>query len=229
MDELDFSFGKMDFDFFSESEYDIAKHGIKIVKPKKTKTVLCKYKFAEEMAREISLDENVRYYAIINGSFIFGDLIEALIIEKRLKVNHLLISTLSLSENNIDSLHGLLSQDYVTALSLIVSEHFYSHERGNLVKYAYEELGGYNFQLATCRTHQKLALIETTCKKYIVIHGSANLRSSGNIEQINIEENREIFDFEMEYNLRIIEEFQTIKKKINRGKLWHLVAKDSKE
>ena len=67
-------------------------------------------------------------------------------------------------------------------------------------------------------------MIETLGGKYIVIHGSANLRSSSNIEQFVIEENKELFDFWYSYHERIVEKYKTIKKSLRGGELWQVVA-----
>jgi hypothetical protein len=44
-----------------------------------------------------------------------------------------------------------------------------------------------------------MCIFETYCGMKIVIHGSANLRSSDNIEQIDIEENEELFNYSDEF------------------------------
>ena len=59
-----------------------------------------------------------------------------------------------------------------------------------------------------------------------VIHGSANLRSSGNIEQFMIEENEDLYDFNIEYQRRIIDTYATIKKEVGGVKLWQAVAQE---
>lgn len=145
--------------------------------------------------------------------------------EKNYHVKEMTISTLSLSENNVDSLGNLMYGQYIDKLNVIVSDYFFSHERDNLVKYMYEELDkdDKEFQLAAAGTHCKITLIETHCGNKFVFHGSANLRSSANIEQVCFEENKTLFDFHNEYNQRIIEKYKTINKSIRVGKLWKLI------
>ena len=90
------------------------------------------------------------------------------------------ISTLSLSQDNIDSLANLLDWGYIDELNLIVSAYWFSHERWSLVPYCYERLDKEDkFQLAVAGIHTKTCQFETLGGKRIVIHGSANLRSSG--------------------------------------------------
>lgn len=143
-----------------------------------------------------------------------------------MKAKEITISTLSMSQENIDSFANLLNNGYIEKLNLIVSDFFYSHERKNLVKYMYDVLDIDNkFQLSVCRTHTKICLIETELnggRKY-VFHGSANLRSSDNIEQIMLEENSELYDFNFEFHKKIIDNFATIKKSLRGGKLFNLI------
>ena len=136
------------------------------------------------------------------------------------------IQTLSLSQENVDSLATLLLKGYVKELNLIVSDYFYSHERNQLIPYIYEQLDlGDRFQLAVCGTHTKIITAHLTNGIKLVIHGSANLRSSGNIEQIAIQNSAEIYDFVTEFNDRIIQQYKTINKSIRRKKLWLIASK----
>lgn len=183
-----------------------------------------KYRNAEMLASDIVLHENSRYFAIIDGSFIFGDFIEALVVNNNLLVEQMLISTLSMSEDNIDSLANLLNGGFVQDLSLIVSDYFYSHERHNLIQYAYDELDKDNkFQLAVASSHCKICIFASGSLK-VVIHGSANLRSSSNIEQIVVEVNNDLYDFIHDYQMKIVNHYATIKKSIRDSKLWNTIT-----
>lgn len=196
------------------------KWGTRYIRPPKCKDIpehRLKFKFAQDAVREMDLQEGCRYFMLVDGTFIAGDLIEALIVEKELKVKTLTISTLSLSENNVDSLALLLDNDHVENLNLIISDYQFSHERHNLIPYIYQELDKNDrFQLAAAGTHCKIALIETENLK-IVMHGSANLRSSSNIEQICIEESPELYDFNFECQSWILDKYQTIKKSVRQN------------
>jgi hypothetical protein len=187
------------------------------------------YEKAQALAKDLVLDKGCRYYVVVNGSFFAGDLIEALVVEHDLPVKKLSISTLSLNENNVDSLANLVNGGFVDELNLIVSDYFYSHERHNLIPYIYQELDKDNkFQLAVASTHCKLCLIETHCGKKITIHGSANLRSSSNIEQLAIEEDAIRYDFNDRIQDQIIDAYKTINKSVRRVNLWQAVTKPQK-
>lgn len=243
MNEIDFNFD-FNLEVFSDIEFDLElEFNNRYIKPPKTKVneYFVKYDNALKLAKEVVVSPENKYYFVINGSFIFGDFIEALIVENNWLVERLVISTLSMSENNVDSLRNLIDGDYVRRLDLIVSDHFFSHERHNLVPYIYEQLDIEDkFQFAVAGTHCKIALIHTECGKKIIMDGSANLRSSGNIEQFRLEQNEPLYEFNLLDQDNIIEKFKTINKDIPKNniyktktlrhrKLWQVVAKDSKE
>ena len=218
---LDIDFEEIDFDFFEEQRYNIAK-------PKIQKSKNVNFKYAKEFAKEIVINKGSRYYSFIDGSFIFGDFIEAFLVEND-KCAKVTLSTLSLSQENVDSFANLLNNGYVSELNIIVSDYFFSHERNNLIKYMFEVLDFEDrFQLSVCRTHTKITLLEYDDKK-VVISGSANLRTSDNLEQICIEENEELYNFNMEVHQRIIDEFKTINKSIKTKRLWQVVQNNIQE
>lgn len=197
------SFGKLDF-----------RHIEPVLAPEIEEEYL-NYSYAEDMSRELKIKKGMRSYSFLDGSFYFGDFIEAFIIENNLSIRELTVSTLSLNQNNIDSFAILLNNGYVQKLNLIVSHYFFSHERSLLIPYIYDKLDIDNkFQLVVMRTHCKIVLIDSYEGYKFVFHGSANLRSSGNIEQLMIEENEELYDFNYDYQKNIIKRYYTIKKEV---------------
>lgn len=191
-----------------------------------------KYSNARKLAEEIKLENGMRYDCIVSGNFIFGDFIEAFITHNNAKCKQMTVSTLSLDQNNVDSFANLLNNGYVDELNLILSDYFFAHERRALIPYIYDKLDIDNrFQLASAGSHTKVVLFETLGGKKIVIHGSANLRSSSSIEQFVIEENPDVYDFHLDYHMRIVEEYKTINKDVKRNrslrgkKLWEVIEK----
>ena len=223
MNELDtFKYSNDDFDlgidFNFDDKIESRIHKPKLLRPRKELQV--KFKDAKKLAKEINLAETPRVDCLINGAFIFGDFIEAFIVEKNIKVKKMVISTLSLSQNNIDSLKILLEKEYIDDLTLIVSDYFFSHERKGLIKYAYDVLDIDNkFQLSVTKTHTKICYFETLGGKKIVTHGSANLRSSDNIEQFTIEINESLYDFYDNFYSQIIQTFKTINKSVRNTEI----------
>lgn len=201
--------------------------------PKKSKEInekFLKYRNAEQLANDINFNENNRFFVIIDGSFFFGDFIEAFIVKHNIHVKKMTISTLSMNKNNVDSLANLINGNYVDELNLILSDYFYSHEKHDLIPYIYETLDIDNkFQLSFAGTHCKICIFETVNKRKFVFHGSANLRSSSNIEQIMLEESEELYNFMDEIQSNILEEYKTINKSLRGNKLWQIVNQEKAE
>lgn len=201
----------------------------RIIAPRLRKPITAAYRHAEEFAKAVSLEKDAHYYAIVSGDFIFGDLLEALICDKETHVKNLDVATLSLSQNNIDSFRTIMDTGYCLKLNLIVSHYFFSHERKGLIPYIYQELDrGDRFQLSVAGSHCKIACFETFEGLKFSLHGSANLRSSSNVEQFTLTEDAGLYDFNMQFMDGIHRVYSTIKhgeqKGIaGRGKLWQQV------
>lgn len=229
MNELDLSFDISDNDFDLDLDLNVGNVGIetRIFKPKKQRTrseKQIKFKYAKDLAESIPFEKNSRFFCVVNGSFIFGDFIEAFLVKNNARAENMIINTLSLSYDNILSLKLLLEKGYISNLNIIVSDYFFSHERSGLVEQLYRHLDIDNrFQLAVARTHMKTCIFETTGGKKIVIHGSANLRSSDNIEQFMIEENEGLYDFNLDFQNKIIQEYKTINKTVRGENLWQKI------
>lgn len=197
------------------------------INPPKSKDIpehKLKYDYAADLARDIVVSKTGRVFVILAGSFIFGDFIEALCVEKGLKIKEMTISTLSLSQNNVDSLFNIMTWGYVDKLNLIVSDFFFSHERQGLIPYIYERLDiDDRFQLAVAGTHCKTCIFETYDGMKVTMHGSANLRSSACLEQLAIEIDDELYDFNKEYQDSILKTYATIKRPLRVQKLWQVV------
>ena len=178
------------------------------------------YKNALAMARDIRLHEGFRMFSYISGDFIFGDLIEAMSDEGRWWVDAITIQTLSMSQDNIDSLANVIATDSPSEVKIILSDYWYAHERGSvngLVNELYDKLDiGDGFHVAFCRTHAKVCTVRTKKGNKIVIHGSANMRSSGNFEQVCIEVDSGLYDFCEGFVDAIIERHDTINHNVGR-------------
>lgn len=184
-----------------------------------------KYSNADKLAEDVgSIPDGFRAFAILDGKFIFGDFIEALVVRNNWRCEEITISTLSMSQDNVDSLANLVHGGFVASLNLIVSHYYFANERAGLMPYLYEKLDVNDvLQVAVASVHTKIAMIRTACGKKITIHGSANLRTSSNIEQIVIENNPGLFDFCAEVHHGIIEAHKTINKPVRRVALWAAV------
>lgn len=221
MPDFDASF----FDIVDGSEQDTES---RYTKPKvyHTQPDFVMYDNAVKLAKDIKVDFGQRADALVSGNFIFGDFIEALLTTHDIKATAMTISTLSLSQNNVDSLHNLLQAGYIDELNLIVSAYFYANEIRSLIPYIYRELDiGNRFQLAVAGIHTKTCQFTTEGGRHIIIHGSANLRSSSNIEQFTIEENADLYAFYDGVFSEIVEKYATIRKPIRGNALWEDIIK----
>jgi hypothetical protein len=231
---FDFDFGNIEIPEFDLTAFDFAGDELpeenRYTKPKiyTVKQDFICYDNAEKLARELTVNKGERADVFVAGNFIFGDFLEAYIVQRNAKCLKMIVTTLSLSQENVDSLHNLIAGGFVDELNLIVSVYFFGHERQCLIPYIYEKLDIDNkFQLAVAAIHTKTAQFETLGGRKIIIHGSANLRSSANIEQFTIEENEELYTFYDEHFDKIIERYSTINKKkpIRDKELWDVFTR----
>lgn len=184
------------------------------------------YDNAVELARKLRLSEKTRADVLVNGNFIFGDFIEAYVKTYNIKCRKMTISTLSMSEANVESLRNLLTGHYVDELNLVISVYFYGNYHDSIIPYLYQRLDYEDrFQLAVAGIHTKTAQFETLGGKKIIMHGSANLRSSQTVEQFTIEENAELYDFYDEAFDNIIEKYHTINKAVRHSALWDTLTR----
>jgi hypothetical protein len=68
-----------------------------------------------------------------------------------------------------------------------------------------------------------MCLIKTEQGKHIVIHGSANLRSSSNIEHFCIEDSKDLYNFVKENHDLILDKYKTINKSITGKEMNNLI------
>ena len=203
-DETDFNF---DFDFDIDTD-NLNKTRIHI--PKWKRPTAIKYSNAQKLARDIQLNAATNYFVIVSGNFIFGDFIEALVERHRLKVTEMYISTLGMSDNNVDSIKNLLLDFGVEKINLIISHYFFGVERHNLIKYMIEEYAGLNIGVAVAGSHTKICLIKTP-ELTLVMDGSANLSSSANLENFSLRNDAELYKFNADWMRTVMENYTVIK------------------
>jgi len=219
-----------DFDGFSDFDLEIEDvFETRYIKPPRSKeraTHLLKYDNAKKLAQDLKPTKGMCAHVIVNGSFIFGDFIECFLVENGIIAKKMTISTLSMGYESVDSLLELMETGYIENLDLIVSGFHFSHKRHTIVQYTYDHLDIEDrFQLAVADSHTKVCLIETENGSKVVIKGSANLISSGCIEEFSIEENTELYDFYYLYHQNIVEVYKTIDKTVRGKKLWEAIKK----
>lgn len=180
-----------------------------------------RYNKAKDLAEHLSIGSNERVNVVLSGNFVFGDFIEQWIVKEDTQVEQMYVSTLSMSEGNVNSLKALIKNEWVEELHLFLSDYFYSHERLKMMPVIMNELDiDDKFQLAISGMHVKVTLLKMCDGRHIVMHGSANLRSSACLEQLCIEESKELFDFYVELFAYIEQKFKIINKSVRRNQCW---------
>jgi hypothetical protein len=105
------------------------------------------------------------------------DVINALV-EKLGRCERLLIATLGYNRKNLQSLLGWLDEGKVTALSLLASRFFRSHN-GELWEHTQAELRQRGGQAACCYSHAKVVTLAFVSGQRLSIEGSSNLCGNG--------------------------------------------------
>lgn len=218
-------------DFVSDVDvYEQRIYNREIVKRPQT---VC-YEYAMDFANQVVLDDKTETFAFVSGNFVFGDFVEALVDMRRLSVKRMSLMTLSLNDENIDIIRNIIEWENVERLDLVVSDYWFTHERfkGGLVDYLFNELRvpGMELNVAFAAVHCKTWCIETRNGHYLTIQGSANLRSSRNIEQVHISPSMDLFNFVDGFTQECINAYETVNhgnsriKGVRSGQLWQAVA-----
>lgn len=162
------------------------------------------YKKAYDLVKDIKIKKGETVYCLLTGDFVFGDFIGGFIQENNLEVKELTIISLSGGKHMYEMFEELIIQKWVKKLNLVLSEYYL---RTEITKHSptVKQLSEYSkkhknkFNIFYTNTHQKIVLIETVKGGKVTIHGSANLKSSQSLEQLMIQENKELYDFNYKY------------------------------
>lgn len=128
---------------------------------------------AERMAE--SMDYSRDYFCFVPGNFVFGDFLEALCYKKRLTPDEVYITTLGMSQDNIDSIVNLTDYLGCKKVGLIVSHYFAGVERHKLIPYMRQEFAGKPIDVAVLQSHCKIALIFSPRGNILIKIGRAHV------------------------------------------------------
>lgn len=134
-----------------------------------------------------------RTHCVLRGDFVLCDLIPG-IIGARGRCPHLRIATLGLSTANADTLASLVESGEVHALTVVVSHYFQQVDKTTTYREVAARLQSCGGRLVVTRSHAKVICLPGPTSA-LVIEGSANLRSSDNLEQMCIIDDPETHDF----------------------------------
>ena len=133
-------------------------------------------------------------HAVVRGDFVLCEIVPAIIGDTPAEL--VAIATLGMSKANAIQLADLRSRGLIEHLRVIVSHYFAGVDKTGTFADVCQILG--DNAPKVCRNHSKVILIQQP-GRHFVIAGSANLRSSDNIEQFSIWNDPEVFAFHLEW------------------------------
>jgi len=134
-----------------------------------------------------------RLHCMLRGDFVLCDLIP-LIIAHRGACPHLRVATLGLSAANAEQLANLHAGGLIARITLVASHYFQQVDKTTTFQQVQSILSKCA-TLVICRSHAKVILLPTASGDFYVLEGSANLRSSDNLEQMAVTNDQETHDF----------------------------------
>lgn len=194
------------------------------------------YEHACDFVDGLELRDGYRAFAFVSGNFVFGDVLEAMVERRKAAPRSMTVQTLSMSEENIDSLRNVvdLMGGRLERLRIVLSVYFWGHEHRprQLVPYLYERMDvpGLELDVAFASIHTKIVTMETLSGHHLVMDGSANLRSSRNVEQVRVECDDGLYDFVEGFADRVFAAYSTINRDqpyprpVRGGRLWGAIT-----
>lgn len=168
----------------------VNRNGIKkLIRPENSAQILA----------HLPADETERLHALLRGDFVLFELIPT-IIAARGRVDHLRIATLGMTAANAVGLANLLAAGLVHRLTLVVSHYFQQVDKTTLYAEVCAALAPHGVAPIVSRNHAKVILLPfIDSPDRLTIEGSANLRSSDNVEQIVVFNSAATHDFHAEW------------------------------
>ena len=193
--------------------------------PKKLKHMpnekFVKFQYAKDFINSMDIPEpGESIYAIVSGSFIFGDILGP--IAKKIGGNVTLdICTLSIGQENIDMIDQMFEENLISSVRIIFSDYFYSHENkpGGLWRYLMDILEKWpdRYTVSVASVHTKIIMMRSESHN-LILSGSANLRSSANVEQFDIQNNQGLYNFNLDWMNEIHSQFAVNRKPLRSRK-----------
>ena len=152
-------------------------------------------------------EPNQSTFFLMNGNCQFVDFISEFV-KNVGEVKEIYLTTLSLNQHTFDSLDLILPN---IEKHILVSSYFLATDRENILHKMKEKNRLDKYEVGFFRNHTKLVLIRTDTDFYLFT-GSANLRSSGTIEQFSIYNSKELFEFNKTWITYLIDKFNFNKK-----------------
>jgi uncharacterized membrane protein len=207
VDDLDF-----DLDMPGNIQYGFCLPEDRISKPVKLRDIpahcIMPANAAALVARGVVPPPDSLLSVVVKGSFEFGDLVGALI-RRHGGASECILSTLSIGEPNVDMLASLIAEGLIPGVTIIVSDYFYAQHRRTVYKYIYDRLPIDKTTVAVSGIHAKVSLLRLADGTPLAIEGSANLRSSQNVEQFCAINSEQHYEFHRAWLLDVVEKYKT--------------------
>ncbi len=147
-------------------------------------------------------EEGGTTHCILRGDFVLADLLPHLLEEHYCP--HLRIATLGMSAENADLLARLHEKGKVGKITMVLSHYFEQVNKSTVYFEVRTRLEGIA-QFVVMRSHAKVICCPRArdeagvVRDWLVLEGSANLRSSDNLEQMTIFNDQEVHNFHAEW------------------------------
>jgi hypothetical protein len=153
------------------------------------------FREAKELLPYLPEAEGEATHAIMSGRYDLMVLLAAVLEFYASGCESLRIATLSYNDRNTLEMAELLRSGRVAALALLCSAFFKAHNPDQFAA-AKREAAGFpgRWRLAAARNHCKVVLADFGQRR-LVLEGSANLRTNGNLEQLLIVQDAELFSW----------------------------------
>ncbi len=135
------------------------------------------YRTVQQLSRLPKASEAI--HCILTGAYALADFIPAIIeLSGRQRIDALRVATLGFSKKNVGDLMALVDAELIGDISVLCS-HYFSAADAEIHTYMVEAFSAHGFKVVAMRTHES----------------SANLRSSHNVEQATIFNDRALYQF----------------------------------
>jgi ACT domain-containing protein len=183
---------------------------------------MVKAKYAKDFAAQVDLPQvGQEVTCITSGYFVFGDILEALA-SKFGRIHCLTISTLSMSDANVDMLARMIRNEQLDHLNLLISVYFHAHERRGTFQRLLDSIHPDCMKIGVAAIHTKTMCIDCEAGHF-VISGSANLRSSSSIEQFTITHSDYYHYWHTVWMMQLIEKSLILKKPTTKATGWEAI------
>lgn len=140
-------------------------------------------------------DPGESIHMVVAGEYSLFDVIGATLqLAAPATISYLAIATLGFSRANLEQLLALIDADEVTRLDFLFSVYFKSNEWEICERLAHE-LTRRGQRALAMRSHAKILLLLLSDGRAFTVESSANLRSSRNVEQAVLTQDRPLLDF----------------------------------